>query len=177
MSAWGNNWPGWSYLFSLPLSCRNSPLLSLRTSPGHGRMVTLPSQTPRTRTWCEQSQDKCTSLSLHLETTKANSCQKCCRIIPGATQDLSSLHRCPQLCKVRIWPNRYSLASFQSWILNQTATASYKSGSAFQYIYVSWGNSALLWALIGRSSSSLSTQLLRELLVLNEFTEMQGYPG
>lgn len=40
---WGNSWPGWNSFFSLPLSCRNSPSCSPRTSPGHGRMVTLPS--------------------------------------------------------------------------------------------------------------------------------------
>lgn len=101
--AWGNSWPRRSSLFSLPLSCRNSPLCSLRTSPGHGRMVALPSRAPHTRTWCELSQDKCALLSFHSQTTtNANSVRKVAglgRIMLGSTQDLSSL------CKVRIWPN------------------------------------------------------------------------
>lgn len=107
--AWGNSWPRWSSLFSLPLSCRNSPLCSLRTSPGHGRMVALPSRAPHTRTWCELSQDKCALLSFHSQTTtNANSVREVAvlgRIMLGSTQGLSSLCRCPQLCKVRIWPN------------------------------------------------------------------------
>lgn len=108
MHAWGNSWPEWSFLFSLPLSCRNSPLCSLRASPDHGRTDTLPSRAPHTHTWCELSQDKCTLLSFHsqITTTNANAAGNIAgpsRITLGSAQDCSSLCRCSQLCKARIW--------------------------------------------------------------------------
>lgn len=98
---WENSWPGWNSFFSLPVSCRNSLLCSLRTSPGHGRTVTLLSQTPHTHIRCELCQDECTPLSFHSQTTThPNSVRNSLgRIMPGSN---SSLCRRPHLCKVRI---------------------------------------------------------------------------
>lgn len=73
-----NSWPGWSSFSSLPLSCRNSLLCSPRTSPGHGRTVTLHSPTLHTHICCELSQDKCTPLSL-TDHHPPKLCQKHCR--------------------------------------------------------------------------------------------------
>ncbi|XP_058720444.1 cytochrome P450 2D20-like isoform X2 [Poecile atricapillus] len=98
-----NSWPGWSSFSSLPLSCRNSLSCSLRSSPGHGRTLTLHSRTLHTHTCCELSQDKCTPFSFHSQTTThPNSARNIAglgRIMPGS---ISSLCRGPHLCKVRI---------------------------------------------------------------------------
>lgn len=98
-----NSWPGWSSFSSLPLSCRNSHLCCLRTSPGHGRMATLHSQTPQSHICCELSHDKCTPLSFYSQTTThPNSVRNIAglgRIMPGS---ISNLRRRPHLCKVNI---------------------------------------------------------------------------
>lgn len=105
--AWGNSWPGWSFSSSSPLSCRSSPLCSLKISPGHERTVTLLLQTVHTHTSCELFQDKCAQLHSETTNTVRNVAELCrsCQVL-----DIPSLCRCPQLFKVRMWLSILSLA-------------------------------------------------------------------
>lgn len=90
-----NSWPGWSSFSSLPLSCRNSLSCSLRASPSHGWTVTLHSLDLHTHTSCKLSQDRCTPLSFHSQTTTppnpVRNIAGLSRIVPGS---ISSLYIC-----------------------------------------------------------------------------------